>query len=574
MILMSDGHSSSTETVLNKIVAYNETYKNNKIQVCTIGFGSGADHNLLSDIAEKTDCSYQYAANLLDLYFTYRSFQMEVNGEDMLKLSNKIRIIKEEIIRQFVFVDSTVGTTTFAMAWEGSDLDLTLIRPDGTTIDHNTNDLDIEFVEGDTYEFYKINAPMHGEWEMVIEAIDVPEGGEDFIITVSGENAMIFEANLNKPKYIQNEPVIITAFAQDPIMDTDDPQYVSEASFEVETTTPNQETSVLQLYDDGNHNDGEADDGIYANTFNDTQASGSYTFNVKASGKTNRAGDPFTREKSISTFVAENQAPTANANGPYTGYPGIKIIFDASNSTDSKNQPLQYRWDFNNDNIFETDWLINSTTEYTYYNSYQGEVLLEVSNGTLTNTDTAEVNIKSAKQLKKETIENLNNVKTGQPTVDIKIRDINKEITNILRDAYWQDENHLHKERGKQVFYSELRAIKLLNHYLQRSEKILQYRLPIEVSTAFYQAIDDLSKADEILSLVSLNEAKNTPVNNQENQQEYTKAITNSEKKIEDAQKYVKQYKQYGTPSRIEYAINYFSQAWGYARDAMGIGNL
>lgn len=85
MILMSDGQDGTsilTDETLNKIIAYNNIYKNNKIKVCTIGFGEGADQELLSNIANKTDCSYQYATNLLDLYFTYRSLQMEVAGED------------------------------------------------------------------------------------------------------------------------------------------------------------------------------------------------------------------------------------------------------------------------------------------------------------------------------------------------------------------------------------------------------------------------------------------------------------------------------------------------------------
>jgi len=210
-----------------------------------------------------------------------------------------------------------MGTATFAIAWEGSDLDLTLIRPDETIVDHDTNDPDIEFIEGDTYESYKINAPMHGEWEMIIEAIDVPEEegdeGEDFIITVSGENAMIFEANLDKQEYVQGEEILITVFAEDSVTETPYPQYIYGMKVNAEITTPDQIIPTIQLYDDGSHNDGEADDGIYANSFNSAQILGSCTFNIKASGNTNRIGDPFTREKSISTVVSESQLPVAEA---------------------------------------------------------------------------------------------------------------------------------------------------------------------------------------------------------------------------------------------------------------------
>jgi len=176
--------------------------------------------------------------------------------------------------------------------------------------------------------------------------------------------------------------------------------------------------------------------------------------------------------------------------------------------------------------------------------------------------------IASAKNLKEQTVENLNSVKTGKYAVDGKIKNVVKEITNTLRDAYWQDGNHLDSERGSQVFYSELRAVKLLNSYLQRSERILRYRLPVEVSDAFYQAIDDLVEADDILAQTALDEAKNMTVNNQQNQRKYDQAITNAEARIERARDYAQKYKEYGTPKRIEYAVNYYKQAWDYAKDA------
>lgn len=177
--------------------------------------------------------------------------------------------------------------------------------------------------------------------------------------------------------------------------------------------------------------------------------------------------------------------------------------------------------------------------------------------------------ITSARNLKEQTVENLDSVKTGKYAVDGKIRNINKEITKALRDVYWQDGNHLDSERGRQVFHSELRAVRLLNSYLQKSERILRYRLPSEVSDAFYQAIDDLTEADDILAQTALDETKNMTVSNQKYQRKYDQAIILAEKRIEKAREWTRQYKQYGTPKRIEYAINYYKQVWDYAGEAM-----
>jgi PKD repeat protein len=41
-----------------------------------------------------------------------------------------------------------------------------------------------------------------------------------------------------------------------------------------------------------------------------------------------------------------NIAPTANPGGPYTGEPGIAVVFDGSMSSDPNGDPLTYLWDF------------------------------------------------------------------------------------------------------------------------------------------------------------------------------------------------------------------------------------
>jgi hypothetical protein len=53
----------------------------------------------------------------------------------------------------------------------------------------------------------------------------------------------------------------------------------------------------LTLFDDGMHDDGEADDGVYANTYYNTGTPGSYVVTVEASGTSDLAGGPFERQK-------------------------------------------------------------------------------------------------------------------------------------------------------------------------------------------------------------------------------------------------------------------------------------
>ncbi|MCP4634325.1 MAG: tandem-95 repeat protein, partial [candidate division Zixibacteria bacterium] len=54
---------------------------------------------------------------------------------------------------------------------------------------------------------------------------------------------------------------------------------------------------------------------------------------------------------------------------------------------------LQYRWDFNNDGIWETIWSIDPTATNIWYDDYSGEVSVEVSDGFDSDIDTTQVTI-------------------------------------------------------------------------------------------------------------------------------------------------------------------------------------
>ncbi|MFC1871389.1 C25 family cysteine peptidase [Chloroflexota bacterium] len=76
--------------------------------------------------------------------------------------------------------------------------------------------------------------------------------------------------------------------------------------------------------------------------------------------------------------VTPNEFPTADANGPYTGDEGSPIYFDAVGSVDFEAMPMEYRWDFDGDDTWDTDWSTIPTAEYTWGDDYSGTVKLEV----------------------------------------------------------------------------------------------------------------------------------------------------------------------------------------------------
>jgi PKD repeat protein len=94
--------------------------------------------------------------------------------------------------------------------------------------------------------------------------------------------------------------------------------------------------------------------------------------------------------------TAQNQAPVADANGPYSSYVGVEVTLDASGSSDPDvGDTLEYYWDFDNDGTWDTGPSTNPIEKHTWNNVYQGEIVLWVTDGEL--NDTASTNVSISK---------------------------------------------------------------------------------------------------------------------------------------------------------------------------------
>lgn len=75
----------------------------------------------------------------------------------------------------------------------------------------------------------------------------------------------------------------------------------------------------------------------------------------------------------------KNTPPVADAGVFYEGRVGEAVRLDGGLSFDSDaGDMLQFRWDFNGDWTFDTDWLTASFVDYTWSEPYSGRVTLEV----------------------------------------------------------------------------------------------------------------------------------------------------------------------------------------------------
>ena len=84
--------------------------------------------------------------------------------------------------------------------------------------------------------------------------------------------------------------------------------------------------------------------------------------------------------------------PTADAGAAYTGNEGSPITFNAGGSTDDS--ALRYRWDFDEDGVWDTGWLTSATATNTWDDNYTtGTVYLEVFDERLRDMDITTITV-------------------------------------------------------------------------------------------------------------------------------------------------------------------------------------
>jgi hypothetical protein len=123
----------------------------------------------------------------------------------------------------------------------------------------------------------------------------------------AGSNFRMMPFLTPSPVYV-GEPILATAVISEaglPIIDCE---------VSVEVATPFGTMEAMQLFDDGNHNDGSIDDGEYANAFTHTYVEGTYHFRFRAVGKS-RDGEPVVREALRDKTVLKRTPEKPTGNG-------------------------------------------------------------------------------------------------------------------------------------------------------------------------------------------------------------------------------------------------------------------
>jgi hypothetical protein len=301
MIVMTDGQ----QNVDPEPISFINNEVDPAVRIYTIGFGSDADAQLLSQMADLRNGQYYFAPSTDKLREIYFVLAGTLSGQQLLTRTSG-NITQGSTQSANVLIDPSITQVRFGVDWGGSDIDLALVDPYGIVIDHDNlgSYSNVSLSVADTYEFYTVNSPAPGTWTMRIEGVTIPAGGENYHAYATATAAIRMSASTDRNAYWLHDTVRITASLSDgaPILD---------ASIVASVTAPDgavPPSTDVPLYDDGAHGDGMANDGLYANDFTGLNWAGNYTVTVSANGVAN-GGASFARTSYQSIAVDDDARP-------------------------------------------------------------------------------------------------------------------------------------------------------------------------------------------------------------------------------------------------------------------------
>lgn len=224
---------------------------------------------------------------------------------------------------------SLANSSVILLRWDKGDLDLVLTTPDGIEVNSSTvlNGMNITYhpSNGSGFEGYEIEDPVSGNWQAEVVRLNGSETVTYTLIT-SLETELILSVPLEKYQYEPNEPINVTANLA--YGDTS----LTDAIVIARVKRPDASIENITLYDDGSHNDEAASDGIYANTYANTNLWGTYDIAITASGTVD--DERFAREAFATVWVEQYPDLTLSDSDIYLSNnnpdPGEEITINAT----------------------------------------------------------------------------------------------------------------------------------------------------------------------------------------------------------------------------------------------------
>ncbi len=196
--------------------------------------------------------------------------------EPVYIFNNTISLNQE--INYSIPINSLAKSASFLLTWENENNNLSffLTDPSNNLIGPSTVLPNINYSSDLGMSFYVINNPQQGNWILSTRGTSV-SGTEEFSILTFIETSVFVSLGTDKTVYRPNEQVTINSVVQNGT------SYLPGQIVFVNITKPDNTSLILNLLDDGLHNDQASNDGIYGNILNTNQLIGIYDIFLNAS---------------------------------------------------------------------------------------------------------------------------------------------------------------------------------------------------------------------------------------------------------------------------------------------------
>lgn len=191
IVLLSDGRS--TEPVELSLVRAD-------VPIHAISLGNDIDQPLMQALASRSGGLYHHASDAGSLQSLFLSAFSAVT--DAARVASFTGIIQPGGLLNYSFVtDGSITDLLVSLFWRGSDLDLTLTAPDGSTYRPE--------IVGGTFEHLLLPQPQSGEWTIQVRGVEVPAGGEPCSVQVHANSARKLLLEYERETYPGNQPLEI-----------------------------------------------------------------------------------------------------------------------------------------------------------------------------------------------------------------------------------------------------------------------------------------------------------------------------------------------------------------------------
>lgn len=299
-LLLSDGINNRGDW--RSIV---QKFKSKNWPIYTVGFGKDADEKTLKEIATLTGGTYR-PAETVDVVNVYHEISAHAQNKSVLLSVSEPLAPTGKLNYQVPVSDEAKVLNVFSN-WQGSRLKTLLISPIGESI----TGVDLtgnagRYAEGKVFQMMEVNNPSLGRWKIELSWAEPPASTEQVNVSVS-EKSDIFANILGfRSQYALGEKVIINVQAAEVVGERDRiPLRNVTVSVQIQKPGPKMIRMVqaqsrnwsmykdvklnitrdISLFDDGSHDDYNAGDCIFGNTFTETDKNGAYLVTAVIKGQ-------------------------------------------------------------------------------------------------------------------------------------------------------------------------------------------------------------------------------------------------------------------------------------------------